>query len=233
MPSSDHEPLCVRPPHARPRLPTGPLCTQAKDIVDPDEAREASLRFVTGERAEGLVCDSDDEGIEDHPFFDSLRAPPKDEAWDAESILSTYTITENHPTAIRMARKPRKGHEPIRLDERTGLPMGTMLPATEERMRREAEAIGGGGGNQDEDEDEDEIRFGTYEGVNLGAARPKKEAADEKKERKAAAKAMKAARRQEKKGTKEAFRAEKNEQTQIRMKTTQLPMQSLSRFPGH
>lgn len=199
--------------------------------MDPDEAREASLRFVTGERAGRLVCHSDDEGsIEEHSFFDSLREPKKEDAWDAETILSTYTTTENHPTTVRMARKPRRGHEPIRIDERTGLPIGIMVPATEERLRREAEVIGGGG---PEDDDEDEERFGSYEGHNLGAARPKQEAAEDKKERKAAAKAMKAARRQEKKGTKEAFRAEKNEQLEIRRKTAQLPMQSLSRFQSH
>lgn len=202
-------------------------------MVDPVQAREASLRFVTGENAGRLVCDDEDltpESIENHPFFDSLREPAKDEQWDAETILSTYTTTENHPTTIKMARKPRLGQETIKLDPRTGLPLGTVLPATEERLRREAEMVGGGDENS-EDEDEGE-GFGRYEGVNMGAARPKNEAADAKKERKQAAKAMKAARRQEKKGTKEAFREEKILQQEVKRKTTQVPMQNLSRFPG-
>ena len=43
---------------------------------------------------------------------------------------------------------------------------------------------------------------------------------------------MKVARRQEKKGTKEAFREEKIPQQEVKRKTTQVPMQNLSRFLG-
>ena len=67
------------------------------DQADPDADYTAKV----------LAFDEDD--IEDHPFFESLKAPPKDEQWDAETILSTYTTTENHPTSIRMARRPRRG----------------------------------------------------------------------------------------------------------------------------
>ena len=197
-------------------------------MVDPVAARDASLRFVTGENAV-LADDDDDDAIEEHPFFDGLKAAPKEDEWDAETILTTYTTTENHPTTIKMARRPRRGDETIQLDRRTGLPVGTVLPATEERLRREAELVGGG---DEEDYGDDMSEFGRHEGLNLGVARPKNEAAEDKRERKAAAKAAKAARRMEKKGTKEAFRTERNEQLKIRRDTVQVPMQSLSRFPG-
>ena len=197
-------------------------------MIDPVAARDASLRFVTGDAAVLTDDDENDEAIEEHPFFDGLKAPPKEDEWDAETILTTYTTAENHPTTIKMARRPRRGDETIQLDRRTGLPVGTVLPATEERLRREAELVGGG----EEDYGDDMSEFGRHEGVNLGVARPKKEAADDKRERKAAAKAAKSARRQEKKGTKEAFRTERTEQLEIRRKTVQVPMQSLSRFPG-
>ena len=196
-------------------------------MVDPVAAREHSARFVA--TATLPEEDDDEDDIEDHPFFESLKAPPKDEQWDAETILSTYTTTENHPTSIRMARRPRRGNETIRIDPRTGLPVGTVLPATEDRLRKETEMFGGG---DEEYDDDDYSQFGRSEGVNLGKARPKKEGAEEKRERKAEAKAAKAARRMEKKGTKEAFRTERAEQLEIRKNTVGVPMQSLSRFPG-
>ena len=78
--------------------------------------------------------------------------------------------------------------------------------------------------------DVDEALSYRGEGVNLGVARPKRgaEGKDEKKERKALAKEAKAARRVEKKGTKEAFREERNHQKDVQQKTKQLPGFSLS-----
>ena len=63
---------------------------------------------------------------------------PKEEEWDAETILSTYTTTDNHPSLIRVARRPKAEH--IRLDRKTGLPVGTVLPAEEKRLREAEEA---------------------------------------------------------------------------------------------
>ena len=42
------------------------------------------------------------------------------EEWDAETILSTYTTTENHPSLIRVPPKPRSV---IALNAHTGLPV--------------------------------------------------------------------------------------------------------------
>ena len=140
--------------------------------------------------------------------------------WDAETILTTYTTTDNHPTRIRVARKKTV----IALDPRTGLPVGTMLPAEEERMRLAAET-------GDDLDDAEELAGGRGGGgINFGVARPKKEGADERRARKAAAKTAKAERRVEKKGTKELFREEKANQLHIHEKTWQLPSTSLSRW---
>jgi len=143
-----------------------------------------------------------------------------------------YTTTDNHPTTVRIARKPARGAAAIVLDPRTGLPMGTRLSAEEERVchaegLRRAAGAGGGVGASDDDDDEG---YGREGAVNAGAARPKKEGAEEKRQRKAAARANKAERRQEKKGSKEAFREERAVQLATRLKTAQLPCTSLSRW---
>ena len=168
--------------------------------------------------------DSDSDGsIEDHPFFDGLKEKPKEEQWDAETILTTYTTTDNHPHMLRVKRRPK--HECIELDRRTGLPVGIMLPAEEERLKRQEQE----NKTDDLDEDDDgEDYGGGAPGVNLGAPRPRKESAEEKRQRKLAAKGEKASRRAEKKGTKLAFAAERVKQVDVKLATTQLPGTSLS-----
>ena len=164
--------------------------------------------------------ESSDGSIEDHPFFAGLKEAPKEEVWDAETILTTYTTTDNHPTTIRVARKPKRSV--IALDPKTGLPVGTMLPAEEERLRARAEA-----GMDDEYDEADDFDGG---GVNAGAARPKKEGADERRARKALARTAKAERRVEKKGTKGLFKEEKATQERLRQVSRAPPSTSLSRW---
>lgn len=168
---------------------------------------------------------SSDGSIEEHPFFDGLKqGPSKEREWDAETILSTYTTTDNHPTTVSLARKPRRGAAAIQLHARTGLPEGTLLPAAEERLRL-AEAQRTAQGDECDDEEEEDAQG---EVANAGEARPRGETADAKRERKAAAKAAKAERRVEKKGTKEAFRTERAHQVRVKQQTAQLPATSLS-----
>ena len=195
----------------------------SREWARPPRAPAAGGSLAATAEEEADEGDSSDGSIYDHPFFDGLKEKPKEEQWDAETILSTYTTTDNHPTTMRMARKPRRGDAAITIDKRTGLPVGTMLPAEEER-RRLAEAAGGDGS------DDEAEGYGRSSGVNTGAARPKAEGAEEKRERKAAARAVKAERRQEKKGTKVAFQEERVAQVQLKMKTASLPATSLSRW---
>ena len=168
--------------------------------------------------------ESSDASIEDHPFFDGLKKRPNEQQWDAETILTTYTTRENHPTTLKIARKP-KARLTIGIDPRTGLPFGTRLPAEEERLRASsvaAEAYDEGDGPE----------CGHFGGANAGVARPKKEGAAEKRQRKAVARAAKAERRQEKKGTREAFREEKAVQLEARQKTATPSSTSLSCWRG-
>ena len=74
---------------------------------------------------------------------------PKEQEWDAETILSTYTTTDNHPHLVKVIRRPKD--ERIRLHARTGLPVGIALPAAEERARLQAMTK-----NEEEDEGEED-----------------------------------------------------------------------------
>ena len=205
------------------------VATAAVDCATASVALPSSIdRLGNGVEATDEVSDSDDDSIEENPFFEALKEGyRKEREWDAETILSTYSTTENHPTLVRCARKPAKGKEGIQLDRRTGLPVGLMLPAEEERRRKAiAEGAEEAGGNEDDERSE-----GAVEVFNAGAARPKDESKEEKRQRKAEAKAAQAARRTEKKATKTAFREERTEVAKAKHSTTQLPgQQSLSRW---
>jgi hypothetical protein len=124
--------------------------------------------------------------------------------WDAETILSTRTNTENHPKVI-----PEPGDNSgrrIRLDA-FGLPKGYArgggYAGDHEKARREA---GFYDGSDDEEEEEEE----EYEsGPNLGVKRSKTETKEEKKARKEAVKAAAKAARERKKALKNMFTHER------------------------
>ena len=42
-----------------------------------------------------------------HTCMRFSQAPPRNEEWDAETILSTYSTVDNHPTTIKVKRRPR------------------------------------------------------------------------------------------------------------------------------
>ncbi|RIA99254.1 Low temperature viability protein [Glomus cerebriforme] len=115
----------------------------------------------------------------------------KRQAWDCQSILSTYSNLENHPTLIR-----ERSHR-ININRKTGLPI--VESSIEDNKN---------------DEDE-EIEVKENEKVNLGAARSKIESKEEKKLRKQNIKAEKKNRRIEKKSLKQAFAKERTKQTKI------------------
>ena len=184
------------------------------------EAELAALEASDGES---------DGSIEEHPFFDGLKEKPKEKEWDAETILSTYTTTDHHPTMINLPRRVKpSSKQRIELDKKTGLPVGIMLPAEEERTRQAAAlaaAAGHVGGDDEAEEGEAD-----FEPINMGAARPKRESAEEKRQRKQLARELKAERRQDKKGTTLAFKSEKANQMHLAKTTHQIKgAQSLSR----
>ncbi|RKP06241.1 Low temperature viability protein-domain-containing protein [Thamnocephalis sphaerospora] len=102
--------------------------------------------------------------------LDELRPQEKErDAWDCESILSTYTNLENHPALIRESAPQR-----IRISRKSGMPV-----VEEHSEAKDSTAEDTTGDNN------------AKSGENHGTARPKNETAEERKARKDATKAQK------------------------------------------
>lgn len=125
--------------------------------------------------------------------IDKMKERPELAQWDAATILTTYTNTENHPSIIRA---PRKGKiNKIKLSKK-GIPLGVL-----------GDGAGRKAGEEEEDDEEE-----WEEPVNVGKARPKKETREEKAARKRAVKQARREARQAKKAMKMAFKKESNKQ---------------------
>jgi protein LTV1 len=151
------------------------------------------------------------------------------EQWDAESIRSTYSNTENIPAVIRDVNRANLKKKQILLSKKTGIPLG-VLP--DRRNKNEVassssksdihaiDAIDEAGEHnavdaepgKDDDDDVEEDEEEDEEVTNRGERRNKKETAEEKKARKAAVKAAKRLGRQKKKNLKVLFKTEESKE---------------------
>ena len=149
----------------------------AEPVASPERAEGSAAR--TGEEQEG--GEEEEEGVDDgdlegHPFFDVLRAPRKEDEWDAETILSTYSTADNHSKRISVPRPPKAEH--IRIHSKTGLPVGAELPC--------GGRVGGHGRAEGAAAAGCEARAEEREPVNLGEARTRGEDRETKRLRKQA-----------------------------------------------
>jgi len=113
---------------------------------------------------------------------------PQEQKWDCESIISTYSNTENHPKLI-IEKK-------VKLSAKTGIPLGVLEDKNKSK-------------ENDDNDNEQELS------ENMGAARPKDETPEEKKERKKFNKMYKKMMREQKKSLKNAFKSEEQRQGKI------------------
>ncbi|KAJ1653893.1 Protein ltv1 [Dispira simplex] len=128
--------------------------------------------------------------LEDTQDHNALKPSPRDEydvihcrdtdkrydTWDCESVLSTYSNLENHPSLI-----PEEPRRRIKLNTRTGMPSLEQIKKPKDTTVNDKK-------------------------VNLGVARIKEETAEEKKQRKQTTKEMKKARRQKRRVIKQAHK---------------------------
>ncbi|KAF9245715.1 Low temperature viability protein-domain-containing protein [Melanogaster broomeanus] len=145
---------------------------------------------VTGEE------DEEHEELGDEDLFMGYDATEKEDKWDCETILTTYSNLENHPRLIRA--RMSKPVPKIKLDPRTG------LPSVETGKRDE------GGQQLDTLREEEE----GPERVKHTITRHRNESKEDKKARKQAVKVERQTRRADKKATKEQFDAEVKHQAQ-------------------
>jgi len=165
--------------------------TTKKDLIQNKKNALKTLKTLT----KTLAGEADDtESV--HKAIDSMFQVVVREKWDVESIISTYSNTENHPGLIS---EPKRTKKIIKISEKTGIPLGVLEKPKNKKNKKE-----------DEEEDAEDDDEEDQEGSNLGAPREKEETKAEKKARKAATKALRKQNLQRKKQLKKVFAVEKN-----------------------
>ncbi len=144
------------------------------------------LEFQEQKRAQNQGKEDEEEE------YEYIKRKPR-EKWDCQTIVSTYSNLENHPTLIQ---EPRR----IKLSKKSGMPLGVLEPqkTEEEQLHEELE-----------DHDPENIK------VNLGEGRAKTETKEEKLLRKKVMQEYKKQKRQLKKSVKEAFKEEEKKQSKL------------------
>jgi protein LTV1 len=167
------------------------MATLDDELVARIKAREAVEWQARAEAARD--SSDDDECVMSH------FAPAPQERWDCESILTLQSDFSRQPGCIaqeeRRWQRPRAAPDrsAVRLSAKTGLPLGVVGGRAQSRR----------GACAAEDEE------GVAQGVNLGEARKRGEAGEDKKARKAAVKDAQRAARQAKKQLKKTYMQER------------------------
>eukprot|EP00736_Rhodelphis_marinus_P006893 Rmarinus@m.10829 len=142
------------------------------------------------------------------------------EKWDCETIVTTYSNLENHPSVLSLSKNK------IRLSNKSGLAVdylpekgkgGIMAPVPEDSACEVNEGNGvsnGHDGESDSDDggDGDEDNADMASIMSVPGFRPKNETAEEKRARKKLLKEERRSRRENKKNMKLAFKAEEAKQ---------------------
>jgi protein LTV1 len=195
-----------------------------KEILEECE-KERELEEADGDANDTLPEDDDDESArQSEELEQTLQAlytrnayltAREDEQWDCETIVSTYSNLDNHPTLLReesAAKKKKKSKSSalaalddaalaalaktpskIVLSKKTGMPLGVFESAAK-------------------DDEEDESARKRHEAVAALSQRARRESKEDKKVRKEAVRQLKTQRRVEKKQWKDAFKDEEQRQ---------------------
>ncbi|KAJ7070581.1 Low temperature viability protein-domain-containing protein [Mycena amicta] len=158
---------------------------------DSGAAKLDTLRRAMGQDERVRIEGGDDEVVD---ILMPLDIDDRNDRWDCETILTTYSNLENHPRLIRgrdgEVRKKLQPVPKIHLDPRTGMPL--VVPDSKKKTDSDSESS---------DDDNESQHVGTIK-------RDRNESKEAKKARKQAVKEERLARRAEKKATKEMFGAE-------------------------
>lgn len=183
------------------------LGRKLKPVLPGDSGPEKlnTLRQAMGqdERVRIRSADDDDDELDDDRLFAGYNAAEKEDTWDCETVLTTYSNLENHPRVIRA--RALKPVPKITLDPKTGLPtVNSDRQAAESRKgRQRLQAVA----EDEQDSQEPSV-------VKQTISRPRDESKEDKKARKQAVKAERQVRRIEKKATQEQFSTEMKHQAQ-------------------
>ncbi|KAG5340744.1 Protein LTV1 [Termitomyces sp. T112] len=136
------------------------------------------------------------ESDEEDDILMPLDLDDKQDRWDCETILTTYSNLENHPRLIRA--RDSKPVAKITLDPKTGFP--TVVNPQQKLAFKKCATSRSDYQEYDSDDTDTPVR--------QTITRPRNESKEDKKARKAAVKAERQARRIEKKATSEVFGSE-------------------------
>jgi len=179
-------------------------------IIDrPDE----KLQKITLKKLE-LVADNEKDVKEVEEEIEAMLEPAPREQWDAESILSTYSNTENHPHILGVGgsrRRKKGGRSRLNSDASSAASSMASIPAsllsTAAASAFAAAPLDGVEEDSEEDEYDDAGRD-VDPRENRGRARPEAESLDEKKARKQAVKQAKREAKERKKQLKTLYSKE-------------------------
>eukprot|EP00299_Pterocystis_sp_00344_P017164 c8609_g1_i1.p1 GENE.c8609_g1_i1~~c8609_g1_i1.p1 ORF type:complete len:552 (-),score=143.32 c8609_g1_i1:52-1707(-) len=195
-------------------IPIGKFSGSAKD-ESPFEILDAMRKQAKEEGLAELIESAPEESVQDlDATLDALLQKPLRTEWDCETILSTYSNTENHPKYVSEPSNIK-----IKLDKRTGLPVTFKKPVPPNKETQDSQppadspatdakqAEEGNNSDSDGSGEEDET-------VTVVNSRSRTETAEEKRARKRAVKELKRTRRQQKKETANQFKDEQQRQVQ-------------------
>jgi protein LTV1 len=195
--------------------PTPPTGAVAQD-APLSEARGATGASSTGEPREAAEEDETESDLDNDEDYDKMvrhfgyENQPK-AAFDAETIVSTYSVLDNHPALISVpGRRSRKAAA-----KAASVAGGSVAGDTKTDAQDQLEAASGEEG-EEEDEDELDDPDGPREAQAFGdtsVPRDRNETPEEKRARKQLLKEGKRMRRAEKKSTKLLFKQERTTQS--------------------
>jgi len=136
----------------------------------------------------------------DQEEFEKIRVQEREDKWDCESILSTYSTLYNHPKLI--SEKNNK----IQLSSKTGIPKGVLGRGLTAGALKQLDVETGV---------LDEEVMSIKSRISEMSFRPKHETLEEKRDRKSNIKQLRRERREEKKANTSAFKSEKMRQEKV------------------
>ncbi|XP_013791959.1 protein LTV1 homolog, partial [Limulus polyphemus] len=173
--------------------------------------QQCTLKEFIKNKFEGLETGTVEQAEKEELIKISVNEKSKEEQWDCESVLSTYSNLYNHPKLIT---EPKNKPKPIVVSERSGVPTDVFASnkLTKKHLRQLNEE-----NHDDVSNSEQELRVMSVASRNSVAStiRPKNETPEDRKARKCAVKQYQKERRAEKKANKLAFKMEEKRQEQI------------------
>jgi len=169
-----------------------------KNLLEENAAEIATRRQQIEREREIQKMSQLDDG--EHEEFEKIRVQDKEDKWDCESILSTYSTLYNHPKLI--SEKSNK----IQLSSKTGIPKGVLGRGLTAGVLKQLDMETG--------VDDDEV-MSIKSRMSEMSFRPKHETTEEKRDRKANIKQLRRERREEKKANTSAFKSEKMRQEKV------------------